>query len=291
MHRAILFAGVIGTIVVPTTARAQRPSADSSLAAIAQHVAGADGTPIDRTRRLVTWIGSNLSWTWTDYQERTPEQIVRRRAGNCADLASVLAAMVNAAGIQARWIAEINVQPRSEDRQAHAVAKIKELGPRASVFGLEHNDHRWLEIYDSARGDWVPADPAVGVVGVREWERARLGFGKRPPPPVPAVADITKDMLVPFMVTSIDGQHGAPAVDRSDHYLIDEFNRAYGGRLSSLPSWSRWTTEVRHLSEVARTAYAGQANLHDDEQRIDQLKTTYEQLASEANANGLVAGR
>jgi transglutaminase-like putative cysteine protease len=157
----------------PQITTAQGPATDSSLAAIAQRVAGPAGTASDRTRRLVTWIGSNLTWTWTDYQVRTPEQIVRRRAGNCADLAAVLAAMVREAGIQARWIAEINVQPRSEDRQASAAGKIKELGPRASVFGLEHNDHRWLEVYDSAQGGWVPADPAVGVVGVHDWELAR----------------------------------------------------------------------------------------------------------------------
>ena len=224
MPRVMLLAGLIGSVLAPEITSAQS-SAAASLAAIAQRVAGHAGTPSDRTRRLVTWIGSNLEWTWTDYQERTPEQIVRRRAGNCADLAAVLAEMVTAAGMQSRWIAEINVQPRSEDRQARAVEKIKELGPRASVFGLEHNDHRWLEIYDSAQGGWVPADPAVGVVGVHDWEVSRLGFGKRPPPPVPAVAEITKDMLVPFMVTTIDGQHGPVTTDRSAHYLIEEFDR------------------------------------------------------------------
>jgi hypothetical protein len=240
---------------------------------------------------LVTWIGANLTWTWTDYQQRTPEEIVRRRAGNCADLAAVLAAMVQAAGIQARWVAEISVQPRDDGRQARAAEKVKALGPRLSVFGLEHNDHRWLEIYDSAEGGWVPADPAVGVVGIDEWERARLGFGKRPPPPVPAVADITKDMLVPFMVTAIDGQHGPPLTDRSDYYLIDQFDRVYGGRLSSLPAWSQWTSEVRQLSALGRAAYAGNDNLHTHEQSIHHLRTTYEQLASEAAANGIVADR
>jgi hypothetical protein len=289
MRRVFLLAGVVGSVIVPRVATAQGAAADSSLAAIAQRVAGPAGTPSDRTRRLVTWIGSNLEWTWTDYQQRTPEQIVRRRAGNCADLAAVLAEMVKAAGMQARWIAEINIQPRSDGRQERAASKIKELGLRASIFGLEHNDHRWLEIYDSADGGWVPADPAVGVVGVHDWEVSRLGFGKRPPPPVPAVAEITKDMLVPFMVTAIDGQHGPPITDRSAHYLIEEFDRSYGGRLSSLPSWPRWTAEVRHLSALGRAAYAGDANLHTQEQGIDHLKTTYEQLASEATANGVVA--
>jgi transglutaminase-like putative cysteine protease len=291
MPRVMLLAGLIGSVLAPKITSAQSSAADSSLAAIAQRVAGHAGTPSDRTRRLVTWIGSNLEWTWTDYQQRTPEQIVRRRAGNCADLAAVLAEMVKAAGVQSRWVAEINVQPRSEDRQARAVEKIKELGPRASVFGLEHNDHRWLEIYDSAQGGWVPADPAVGVVGVHDWEVSRLGFGKRPQPPVPAVAEITKDMLVPFMVTTIDGQHGPATTDRSVHYLIEEFDRAYGGRLRSLPSWPRWTSEVRQLSAFGRAAYDGGANLHTHEQGIDQLKTTYEQLATEATASGIVADR
>ena len=290
MRRVLLLVGVTGCCTAPGYTGAQAAVSDSSLAAIATRVAGPAGTPSVRTRRLVTWIGSNLTWTWTDYQERTPEQIVRRRAGNCADLAAVLAEMVRAAGMQARWVAEINIQPRSEEREAGAVAKIKELGARASVFGLEHNDHRWLEIYDSAQGGWVPADPAVGVVGVRDWELARLGFGKRPSPPVPAVAEITKDMLVPFMVITIDGQRGPPVMDRSAHYLIEEFNDTYAGRLSSLPSWPRWTTEVRRLSALGTAAYAGDANLHSDEQAIHDLRTTYERLASEATAANIEAG-
>jgi hypothetical protein len=100
---------------------------------------------------------------------------------------------------------------------------------------------------------------------------------------------ITKDMLVPFMVTTIDGQHGPFVTDRSAHYLIEQFDRAYGGRLSSLPSWPRWTTEVSRLSALGRAAYAGDANLHTYEPSIAHLKATYQALAREAVANGVVA--
>jgi hypothetical protein len=285
--RLVLIAALLPA--TPGRLRAQTAK-DSSLSAVASRVAGSSGTPMDRTRRLVKWIDSNLTWTWTDYQRRTPEQIVQRRAGNCADLASVLAAMASAAGMQARWVAEINIQPRSEERQSDAAAKVQELGPRATIFGLEHNDHRWLEIFDPTSNRWFPADPAVGVIGIDDWERARLGFGKRPDPPVPAVAVITKDMIVPFMVTTIDGQFGPPVLDRSEHYLIDEFNRAYGGRLTALPSWNAWTTEVRRLSALGRAAYVGDANLHSDESLIHELGETYTQLGREATARGLTPG-
>ena len=122
-------------------------------------------------------------------------------------------------------MAEINIQPASDARQAAAEALIAKNGNRASIFGRRHNDHRWLEVYDDASTSWFPADPAVGVVAVRPWVAARLGLGNRPQPLVPAVAEIVKDMIVPFtIVTTPKGKPGSAAVEnRSEAYLIDDF--------------------------------------------------------------------
>jgi transglutaminase-like putative cysteine protease len=46
-----------------------------------------------------------------DNFRRTPEQIVEQRSGNCAELASVLRAFLDALGVKSRWISEINFQP------------------------------------------------------------------------------------------------------------------------------------------------------------------------------------
>src|SRR5438309_787521 len=64
-------------------------TADSDLRAMAVKIAG-NGTNEEKVQRLVTWVNTNLEWVGTDYVKRSPEEILQRRAGNCADLASVL---------------------------------------------------------------------------------------------------------------------------------------------------------------------------------------------------------
>jgi hypothetical protein len=224
-------------------------------------------------------MGSQLEWVATDYQERTPEQILARGAGNCADLASVLERLLEPAGIEYRWMAEINIQPVSEERQRNAEELAGQRGARASVFGRRHNDHRWLEILD-ASGEWVPADPATGLVGTKAWERARVALGMRSASPVPAVADLMKDMVVPIAIftRAPDGS----STDRSVHYLVDEFDRLYGGRARKLPSWPQWEGAVRRFSPLALQAFDGKTNLHEHADLIDELAATYASLQREA---------
>ncbi len=254
---------------------------------LARRIAGQNGATLERTRRLVDWMQKNLEWTWTDYQRRSAAEVLERRAGNCAELASVLEVLLQGIGVESRWMAEVNLEPRSEQRQADAEQKVRELGPRGSVFGLEHNDHRWLEVRDAASGQWFPADPAVGVVGIAEWEAARLGFGKRPAPPVPAVAQTVKDMLVPFAVMVLSSRQGLPREDRSRYYLVLQFDRFYGGRLRALPAWDAWVAQVEGLSRAARAAFKGEENLHQQERQMGSLRRTYERLSGEAVALGI----
>jgi transglutaminase-like putative cysteine protease len=258
-----------------------------SIPALAHRIAGESGRTPERTRRLVEWMQKNLEWTWTDYQKRTAAEILERRAGNCADLATVLEALLQGIGVESRWVAEVNLQPRSEQRQADAEQKVRELGPRGSVFGLEHNDHRWLEVRDAASGQWFPADPAVGVVGITDWEAARLAFGKRPSPPVPAVAQTARDMLVPFAVMVLSSRQGVPREDRSGYYLVSQFDRFYGGRLKALPAWDAWVVQVEGLSRAARAAFKGEESLHQQERQMGSLRRTYERLSGEAVALGI----
>jgi len=256
------------------------PASKVEIDALATRVAGA-GDSVARTQRLVSWMSSRLQWVATDYEERTPEQILARGAGNCAELASVLERLLQPTGISYRWVAEINLQPVSAERQADAVALIRQRGVGASVFGLRHNDHRWLEIRDDRSQEWVPADPATGLVGTSAWARGRLAFGARPPPAVPAVADTIKDMIVPVVVVTSRDAAGT-RIDRSVHYLIDEFDRLYGGKAHTLPSWPKWQSAVNEFAPLAQRAFDGAANLHEYAALIDQLATTYEALRREA---------
>src|SRR5262249_36306919 len=152
---------------------------------------------------LLNWVNRNLDWTSTDYQNRTAEEILARGGGNCFELSRVFERLLRPSDVQYRWVAEINLQPRSEERQATAAEKVRERGNSLSVFGLIHNDHRWLEVRDES-GGWVPADPAVGVIGLKPWLMMRVDLGPRPAPVVPATAEITRDMIVPIAIVALD---------------------------------------------------------------------------------------
>jgi transglutaminase-like putative cysteine protease len=272
----------IGLVVAISVAsiRAQNPSVLSDVDALAVRTAG-EGTVLERTSRLVSWINHDFEWTATDYQQRTPEQIIERRAGNCADLAKVLARLLDAVHVRYRIVREINVQPASDSRQTNAEAKIASGGARFSVFGRRHNDHTWLEVFEPDSSTWMPADPAVGVVGIENWISARLAFSDRRQPVVAATVPIVQTMLVPFAVVA------AGTEDRSAYYLIDQFDRTYGGRLHSLPAWAEWCSLVRELAPLAMGAFKGDANLHEHAATIARAAGAYETLRQQAIAAGL----
>jgi len=261
------------------------PTTAAEIDTLARRVAG-DGDTVTRTQRLVSWMNSRLEWVGTDYQARTPEQILARGAGNCADLSAVLERLMRPAAIPYRWVAEINLQPASDQRAADAAALVKEKGPGMSVFGRRYNDHRWLEVRDERSQEWVPADPSTGLVGTHSWLLARVAFEARPPAPVPASAASLAEMLVPLTIfTARNGT--APRIDRSEHYLVDELDRLYGGRAHALPSWSGWTAALRRFAPIAQAAFDGQVDLHQQSGLIDELADAYARLQKEAHAAGL----
>ncbi len=274
MYRPLSIGLILVSLAAPVFAQAVSASADAD--ALAVKIAG-DGTVLDRTRRLVTWINHDFEWIATDYQQRTPEQIIERRAGNCADLAKVLARLLDAVHVRYRFVREINVEPASDSRQTNAEKKIAASGARFSVFGRQHNDHTWLEVSEADSGSWTPADPAVGVVGIDEWINARLAFENRRQPAVAAVVPTVRAMLVPFAIVA------AMTEDRSAYYLIDEFDRAYGGSLKSLPAWTQWCSLVRELGPLSMRAFTGEVNLHDHADAIVRAADTYDALRHQAD--------
>jgi transglutaminase-like putative cysteine protease len=261
------------------------PTTAMEIDSLARRVAGA-GDPVARTQRLVSWMNSRLEWVATDYQSRTPEQILARGAGNCADLSSVLERLLRPAAIPYRWVAEINLEPASDEREANARAVVKEKGAQMSVFGRRYNDHRWLEVLDERSNEWVPADPSTGLVGTRPWLAARVAFEDRPPAIVPAVAETLAEMLVPLTIFVAKDKNGV-RVDRSQHYLVDELDRLYGGRAHTLPSWPVWTAAVTRFAPIAQGAFDNRIDLHQQPRLIDDLASAYGKLQAEAHAAGL----
>lgn len=243
-----------------------------SIADIARQVAGTEGSSRQRTERLVQWLNNQLEWVATDYQDRSVAEILERRAGNCADQAKVLRALLDGAAIRNRWIAEINIHPRDERREAFARSLVERMGPKASVFGLMHNDHQWLEFYDDEPGEWAPADATLGLVGTPQWVEARLGFGVRP--------QAARAMIAPFGVAVVEG--GVLKESRSQHYLFDQFDKVYGGKLSGLSAWAVWQEVIGELAPLAEAAFEGRENLHERVHLMGRLVRAYGQLKVEA---------
>jgi len=278
--------------VLPSLASAQQSSAARTTApdiqALGDSVAGS-GSALVRTRRLVYWINDHFDWSATDYQRRTPAEVIERRGGNCAELASVLHLFLDSLRVRTRWVREINVQPGPTPRRQQSAANmVAQRGNAFSVFGLQHNDHVWLEVWDDSSQAWFPADPAYGVAGLMEWSAARLAMADRPPPRVKAVEPIAAEMLVPFVVLAGARRGGPYDDDRTTFYLVDGFHRLYGDAIWALPSWPEWVAAVQALAPHARAAFAGEENLHAYTDDIAKLKAIYDSLTREAAERRLV---
>ena len=99
----------------------------------------------EKARTLLAWLGTHFEWKYTDYEKRSVQQIIARKGGNCFELATVYMALLKELNITYRPIAEVNIQKPDEQRGQRAAQLVKERGNQASVFGKQHNDHRWIE--------------------------------------------------------------------------------------------------------------------------------------------------
>jgi hypothetical protein len=273
--------GVVSQTSEADSRRAQPVSAIIDTAQIdlnqfAASIIKGERTDHERAVRLLDWLSHNFKWLATDYKQRTVKEVIDRRGGDCFELATVYMALIKTLGIKYRQIAEINIQPESERRQENAEALIAKRGFSASVFGARHNDHRWVEIYDDKSGEWIPADPSVGVIGLEPWLKSRVWFGKR----WAIDTSITNEMIVPFAVFTTDSTRSM-LEDRTSYYLVTSLNRLYGGRLSTLPSWGEWVRELEAIGDKCRGAFDGRTNLHLYRAEIARLASTYAKLRKE----------
>jgi hypothetical protein len=252
-------------------------TADLNLKVLGEKITQHGRTDYEKATVLLNWVSNRLEWLATDYQRRTVKQILERGGGNCYELAEVYLALLRELNIRSRPIAEVNLSRFKADRQASAEQLVREKGNRYSVFGARHNDHRWLEVYDDISGNWLPVDPTMNVIGVDQWVKARLGFGKR----VTIDPAITDDMIAPFAVFVTDAGKTEMLDDRSVHYMVEQFDKAYGHALSKLPSWNRWVALIKLLSEHSRLAFGKKENLHLYNSRIEELDAVYRSLKDE----------
>jgi hypothetical protein len=139
-----------------------------------------------------------------------------------------------------------------------------------------------VEVYDSVAKEWFPADPSSGLVGTDQWMKGRVAFGKRA-----TLNPLTEDMIVPFAIFAADAE-GKFTINRTQHYLVEQFIRLYKNEFHDQRAWQQWTAALDFLDGRVAGAFAGNVNLHDSEAEIDSLALTYEELraiAQETTAN------
>jgi hypothetical protein len=279
----LLFSGVVGMAQsVDSPARDQQlyELARTDMKRFATEVSRGQTSELGQAQAIVKWLAGNFEWKATDYQTRTVAEIIDRKGGNCNELAMVALAAMKEMNIKLRRVHEVHIYALTPERGERARQMVKEKGNTYSVFGRHHNDHVWLELYDSRTNEWYPADPSSGMVGTQEWLKGRVWFGKRT-----TLNPITDDMIVPFAVFAADA-HGKFTISRTRHYLIDQFDQLYGGRLHTLTAWNEWSRLLNLLDAKVAGAFAGTTNLHDSENQIDAVALAYEQLRA-ASASAL----
>lgn len=243
---------------------------------LTRSITGHHDNAFDKAQALLHWLSHRLEWKATDYQTRTVNQILARGGGNCFELAKVYMAMIKSIELPYRPVTEINLHVTSEQRQKTAASKVAQSGNRMSVFGYQHNDHRWLEVFDEKTDRWEPVDPSMNVIGMEQWLKARAWFGNR----VTIDTSITNDMIVPFAIFVV-GENSQLTEDRTAHYVSTGLNQLYKGQLSSLPSWKKWNDQLTFLSPLAKAAFEGKENLHHHAGKISDIINTYQSLKKE----------
>lgn len=227
---------------------------------------------------VLNWLSTHFNWLATDYQTRTVKQIIVRQGGNCFEMASVYMALLKDLNINYRPIAEINIHVSSDEREHTSEQKIKQNGNGMSVFGRQHNDHRWVEIYNDKTNEWIPADPTMNLIGYEAWLKGRVWFGERNT----MNAEFNKEMIVPFAIFVVNkGNSNKMEENRSLYYLSTKLDSLYDHKLSGLPSWTKWIDGVKALSAPAKNAFEGNENLHNYTDQISHLAIIYQSLKQE----------
>lgn len=233
----------------------------------------------EKVKRIFSWINDEIEWIETDYQERTVEEILIRKAGNCAEQAKVVEKVLNHIGIKTRWILEINSQPEWEDRQKFSENLIEKDGNFYSIFGWNHNDHRWIEYYNKDSNRWIPIDTAFGVFGMKHWLETRISFS---PESIP-----TSQQIIPFCLVALDSTN-AISEELSSFYLIEQFDKYYNGLLSQSAEWAEWKMLIHQLTKLGIATYNSQHNLHKNQDEIKQFTNLYSKLKQEVLKSAVI---
>jgi hypothetical protein len=220
--------------------------AEGDLARLFTRIAGG-GAEEEKAERVVRWIHEQV--VFSPARHPTVDALLDDRNGNCYDHAALVIALLRAGGVRARLVRELNVEPASEGRATSAREK------KSSVYGLEHNDHTWVEI--SLNGHWVPADSSLGLFGLREWLGARVLRG------------MPNDygMITPFLIVAFDGE---TPVERTHTYLDTDLGATYP-TVTKSPAWSAWRDDVAGFARLATGVFGAQSEVRLDSAAMHRM--------------------
>jgi transglutaminase-like putative cysteine protease len=271
---------VIGALAI-LCAGAGGVHAETDLKALATSITASAHTNTERVTAVIGWAHSNLDWLSTDYQKRSVLEILDRKGGNCDEDARVVVALLDELGVKNRRVQEINIQPDSSMREKDAEELIATNGPSASIFGLHHNDHVWVEYWDEQHTEWAPADPTLSLVGYDQWIKARVGFAER----ITSNVIPSRDMIVPIAIFALTpGPQGSTREYRGERYLVTGFAAVIPAAARS-PAWAQWKSELEAFQPKAKAAFEGAHNLHEDTDAIAALRATYQSLKTSATTH------
>ena len=170
----------------------------------------------EKVNTIFVWLNEEFEWVQTDYVERTVEEILARRAGNCAEQAKVVEKYLTHIGIETRWILEINSHSENMERQNFSLNLIEKHGDFYSIFGWNHNDHRWLEYYNNNLKQWIPIDTAFGVLNINHWLEKRMSFTRESIP--------TTQQIIPFCIVALSAKGMYQRYYQTSILLINSIN-------------------------------------------------------------------
>lgn len=219
------------------------------------------------TAEIARWITENFTFSMQRHDSLS--SLISTKSGNCASLTALFMGMARSAGLETRLVREVNVQPIDERRDTDA----RKAG--SCLFGLQHNDHLWLEFMND--DDWIPVDPSLGIIGNEQWVRTRLIEGR----------ESAYGMVAPFAIAAYRMQSTGDifCVDRTEHYLANLFP-SIASEVRENPFWLLWENNIRYFSEKAGLIATLEYDLSPDRERIHTAGTAIRMLRKGSGGKG-----
>ena len=140
--------------LTPRAAYLQLPELPSSIAALADSIAGSDSTQIDRVRAIENYLRTTFSYTLelpASAREATLEHFLfRRRAGHCEYFSTAMVVLLRTLGIPARNV------------NGFMGGDWNQFGNYMTV--TQNQAHSWVEVWFPQYG-WVTFDPTPSATG------------------------------------------------------------------------------------------------------------------------------